>query len=299
MFRFLPATSGRGWLALTLSLALHAALGVLVALPSIRAGRGTATATAPVLVLEIVEEGEQSEQPGVASSATDHGSKAPSVPPAPRQIVVGPSFENIVPVAHTTGIGAELPMPLGAGDAQRGNPSGGEQGGGPSFFQIGTQATRIVYVMDRSASMGAGLLDVAVRELLASVDRLPATVQFQVVVYHDRAELLVPGRSELIAASTQNKALVGEALMSLRAEGGTCHREGVRVALTLDPQVIYLLTDADDLTHEERREITRLNRGRAILHTIELNTANRGRTEMPLQMLARENGGRYQAVEPR
>jgi hypothetical protein len=211
--------------------------------------------------------------------------------------------ESIVPVAHREIVpaspgGGEPNGPPGA-EGNGGSPSGLAGGGPPSFFQVGTQAERIVYVFDRSGSMGYnGLLAAAVRELLASLNRLPPRVQFQIVVYHNEAEYLL-GRRDLLAATPENIAEVAHALTALHAEGGTDHLRAMRLALSVGAQVIYLLTDADDLTDAARREITRLNAGRAVIHTIELNTANRGRPDMPLQVLARDNGGRYRAVAPR
>lgn len=61
--------------------------------------------------------------------------------------------------------------------------------------------------------------------------------------------------------------------------------------------MIFLVTDADDLTDAQVLEVTRLNAGRTAIHTVELSLANRQRAFMPLQRLARENGGRYQAVD--
>jgi hypothetical protein len=47
---------------------------------------------------------------------------------------------------------------------------------------------------------------------------------------------------------------------------------------------------------DQVRIITRLNRGRAAIHAIELTTANRDRDDMPLHILARDNRGQYRAV---
>jgi hypothetical protein len=63
------------------------------------------------------------------------------------------------------------------------------------------------------------------------------------------------------------------------------------------PDVIFLVTDADNLTEQQVEETTRLNAGKSVIHTIELSLANRQREHMPLQQLARRNGGRYQAVD--
>jgi hypothetical protein len=301
MSRFAPSAWARkGWRALALSLALHGAVVGLVALLAARGGRPVASGTGPVAVDVIEEEGEESEVYLIPAP--------PARNPAPRQVGVVASHEEIVPVTHAppapspggSGKPTTSPGSEAAGAVQGDSTSGGGRPGPASFFQIGTRAERIVYVIDRSSSMGFnGLLAAAVRELLVSVDRLAPTVRFQVVVYNDTAELVIPGQRELMPASPENLARVRTALAGLRAESSTAHLPALRLALSLSPQVIYLLTDADDLTDDDRREATRLNRGRAVIHTVELNTANRGRADMPLQVLARENGGRYQAVEPR
>jgi hypothetical protein len=300
MSRFLPAgCRGQGWLALALALALHGAFGGLMALLSAHAGRGTISGSAPVIVREVEIDGGDGEAHLIPAAGAGKGIGNA----APLQVGMTAGAENIVPVAH-----AEVaPAPPGGGGVAgpAGADAGGKRGssglgsGPPSFFQVGTQAERIVYVIDRSGSMGAGgLLAAARRELLASLSRLPPRVHFQIVVYHHEAEYLL-GRRELLPATPENVAQVAQALTALHAEGATDHLRAMRLALGLGAQVIYLLTDADDLTDAARREITRLNAGRTVIHTIELNTANRGRPDMPLQVLARDNGGRYQAVDPR
>jgi hypothetical protein len=158
----------------------------------------------------------------------------------------------------------------------------------------------VVYVIDRSASMGpGGLLAAATRELCASLARLPPAMQFQVIIYHDQPEALFPGRPALLPATPENTQRAARLLAEVRAEGGTDHLKALRLALSLGPEVIYLLTDADDLSDSARREVTQINRGRVVIHTIELNPANRGRADMPLQALARENRGTYRAVDLR
>ena len=57
------------------------------------------------------------------------------------------------------------------------------------------------------------------------------------------------------------------------------------------------VTPSRDLTEPQVLEVTKLNAGKAVIHTIELNLANRQLEDKPLQQLARRNGGRYQAVD--
>jgi hypothetical protein len=167
-----------------------------------------------------------------------------------------------------------------------------------TFFQIATQGKAIVYVIDRSASMGLnGGLARAKRELVASLDRLPSTSRFQIIAYNRSAEpLRINGESGLVFATPENRRSVALALEGMEAEGSTEHLPALRRALALGPEVIFFLTDADDLRAEHLRAITSLNHGRTVIHTIELGRASRAKGDVPLDALAQANGGRYQSV---
>jgi hypothetical protein len=153
----------------------------------------------------------------------------------------------------------------------------------------------VVYVIDRSVSMGLnGALTAVKRELSTSLGRLPGDAQFQIVYYNRRAEVL--NGSGLLPASPANKFNAERFLETLEAEGGTDHLPALTLALSLQPDVIYFLTDADDLAAEQVRRATQLNHGHSVIHTIELTAVNRGHLDMPLQVLARENRGMYRGV---
>ncbi len=186
-----------------------------------------------------------------------------------------------------------------AGTPGTGRGTGSGTGETTAFFQVPAQGRSIVYVIDRSSSMGdQGRLALARRELLASLDRLDPPARFQIIAYNRHAEALrIGNRVELLSASAENKQLAARFLESLVAEGGTDHGPALDQAVALHPDVIYFLTDADDLKANDVRAITQLNRGRSAIHTIELSTANRDRAEMPMHILARTNGGNYRAVE--
>jgi hypothetical protein len=87
------------------------------------------------------------------------------------------------------------------------------------------------------------------------------------------------------------------ALAGQNPEGSTEHEPAFKEAFALDPDVVFFLTDADDLRPDHVRLVNLLNKGRAIVNTIELGTRNRHRTDMPLQRMARENRGVYQTVD--
>lgn len=293
-----PAHS-RGWLALLVSLALHGALVVALARLPGRAETRRAAADGPA-VMELVEEAEApaflAPTPGPAVTPAQPAKSAGGE--AVIAVGVRASGESITPaVHHTEPTPAAAPVDPAVFGAP-GDGSGPAAGGAPALFESGTPARSVVYVIDRSSSMGpGGLLEAATRELCASLARLPPATQFQIILYHDQPEALFPGRAALLPATAANVQRAARLLVEVRAEGGTDHLRALRLALSLGPEVIYLLTDADDLSNADRHEVTRLNRGRAVIHTIELSTSNRGRTDMPLQVLARENRGTYRAAD--
>src|SRR5439155_12461146 len=132
--------------------------------------------------------------------------------------------------------------------------------GTTTFFQIATQGQAIVYVVDRSGSMALnGCFAAAKRELLASLERLPSSVRFQVIAYNRVAEpLRINGHSSLVVASPENKRYVALALEEIHAEGSTQHVGALKRALALGPDVIFFLTDADGLRPDEIQAISSL-----------------------------------------
>src|SRR5262249_23000898 len=155
-----------------------------------------------------------------------------------------------------------------------------------------TEARTIVYVIDRSMSMGlGGALATAKQELLASLERLPATARFQVIAYNRSAEPLLLGSGGLEPATPEKKRRAASLIEGLDAVGGTEHVPALKRALALRPDVIYFLSDGDDLQAEQVRALTVFNRGRSIIHAIELGHTRRTGENRSLQILARENHG--------
>lgn len=208
-----------------------------------------------------------------------------------------PQAALVSPVVANLGVNSSVPTATGANDSASSQGSGTGQGT-TSFFQISTRGQRIVYVVDASSSMGKnGAWTRARHELLESVRRLPATAQFQVIVYNSRPRTLLTRFPDWLSPTSDMVREVEQALVSLIPEGSTDHGPALRQALGLGPDSLYFLTDADDLKQEHLYLANQHNRGRAVIHTIELTTANRARPGMPLQLLARHNGGVYRAVD--
>ena len=183
----------------------------------------------------------------------------------------------------------------GLGKAGRGNGSGGTT---TSFFGIATEGQKIVYVIDRSASMGLnGSFETAKRELLRSLASLPVSVRFQIIAYNRDAEpLLIGGKAELVDATPENKANAADLLKECYAEGGTDHVRALRRALLLLPDNIFLLTDADDLKAEQVRDLTVRNHDQSAIHAIELSNGRARRGDQALHALAEQNRGIYRRV---
>jgi hypothetical protein len=120
------------------------------------------------------------------------------------------------------------------------NGAGDETGASGGLFAGKRRPTagRIVYLLDRSASMGLERrLARAIAALTAHAAELPPACAVGVVAYNRQAVVVeVPAGQERLAA-------LGRGLAFLVAEGGSDHVLGLRRALTLAPDGIYWLTD--------------------------------------------------------
>jgi hypothetical protein len=296
----------KGWgMALFWSLGLH---GLVVAALwgwPLRSNQEGERAQGMGLIMRFVEEEgaseEESEQPEPTvklAKGSDNGGSAgekksdfSSLKMARNLIPLPGEAGNVFPGGHESSSNRSFAAGL------EGQPGRGKDHAS-TFFQIPVQGKRILYLIDSSASMGRnGAWAVACRELLASVEGLPSGARFQILVYNSSAQVLVPRLPTWLEPSAANYQEIARALVGLPVEGRTDHLPALRQALGMNPDVLFFLTDADDLEAEQVRQVQLLNRGRTIIHTIELNLANRQRPGMPLQLLARSNQGTYQAVD--
>ena len=178
--------------------------------------------------------------------------------------------------------------------AERGNGNGGAT----RFFQIGARAKSVVYVIDRSVSMGLnGGLTRAKQELLASLGGMPDDRRFQIIIFNRSVQMLEPeSAGGLLAASSENKQKAAEFLASVQPEGGTHPVPALRRALALKPDVIFFLSDAGDWTSRQVQEVTLINRGHTVIHVVDFDAADKDQLNAPLHVLARSNQGEYRAV---
>ncbi len=181
-----------------------------------------------------------------------------------------------------------------------GSPLSGLEQGETRFLGIRDKGTRFVYVLDRSASMYQHhALEVAKAELLTSLQHLDETQHFQVIFYNEATPRLLTlgGRNNTMHRATDiNKTLARQQIVRVTPDGGTRHYPALLKALSLDPEVIYFLTDADINTQITPADLDRLssrNRGRCRIHAIKFGLGAELIPNHYVKRLATRNGGRY------
>jgi hypothetical protein len=208
-------------------------------------------------------------------------------------MVQAPALTSGAPPEPTADMGHELKggMSSSAANGPPGIPAP------PSFLSLAERAQSVVYVIDRSTSMGlSGAWDVARQWVLASLATLPRSAQFQVIYYDKWARPLCgAGGYELVPATLENLRQASDRLEALPAAGGTKHVPALTAAVKLNPELVFLLTDGEEITEEEVRTITRCNR-RTALHVLELTTTDQNKGGGPLAALARTNRGKWQPI---
>lgn len=179
---------------------------------------------------------------------------APPPPPAPEAT---PPTDPLLASMTTV---PDVPHPTPATQAARPNPKPAAAQAPAttpsppavaSFAGVeGVRAKRIVYVMDGSAAMVTTLPFIE-DELVRSVARLNASQSFQVVVFRDppesRSGKALPALEKfspegLTAANTAARQHVSTWIQSIRPLGSSVPLEGLREALGLHPDLIFLLT---------------------------------------------------------
>ncbi len=150
---------------------------------------------------------------------------------------------------------------------------GGKIGQVPVRFggMVGT-GSRFVYVVDRSGSMNnSGLMQAAKAELEASLNSLTEHQQFQLIFYNDEPLIFNPtgAAPTMMPATKDNIRLALDFIRQTPASGGTVHIAALEPALRLNPDVIFLLTDADDkLSDADYTKLTRLNKANTSINVL-------------------------------
>ena len=141
-------------------------------------------------------------------------------------------------------------------------------------------------------------LEIAKRELLASLDRLPSSAQFMVVFYNHEARVLADaqGHKGLMAATISNKARVRTQLALVEPRGGTDHKSALTAAFQAKPEVVFFLTDADMLPSSDIDEILK-EAAKARIQAVEFGRGYDLGQDTPLRRLAIKSGGTYRYID--
>jgi len=191
--------------------------------------------------------------------------------------------------------------PLQPGAARGAPPGAGGFGGKAAVNVFGTQGVgyKFVYVFDRSRSMegsGRSPLEVAKAEMIASLDTLEDTHQFQIVFYNETPKAFNPSgqQGKLAFATEQNKERARRFIGSITAYGRTEHVAALKLAIRMQPDVIFFLTDANE-PRLSGRDLYRIQRDAAgiQINAIEFGIGPKQGGDNFLEKLARQNGGQY------
>ena len=189
--------------------------------------------------------------------------------------------------------GAEVPG-AGKGDwTDFAAGAGGTGGGGASFFGLEARGQKFVFVVDRSGSMNGPQLDAAKAELIRAVHRLERGAKFYTIFFNTKHKSM-PAKG-LVRATETNKRKHFAWVRGVVAGGSTDPTSAMRLALSLEPDVIWLLSDGKFRPHVAAVIRESNPRQRIQIHTIAFYSRQGEKT---LREIAEANRGRYRYVSP-
>lgn len=217
--------------------------------------------------------------------------------------LIGSGFETGSISSSSLGLGERV-APLGGGGGSRGSGDGNGigdgvgDGAGTAFFGLAAQGQSFVFVVDASSSMRRPshgpertLFNKVKLEILKSVQRLTDKQKFYIVFFSDRF-LAMPATS-LVAATEESQAQYLRWMKDVPSGGQTDPEGALQLALQLQPDVIYFLSDGE-FKYGLVKRIAAMNRAGVTIHTVCF-----GGTEdknVSLRQIADQNSGTYQFV---
>ena len=246
---------------------------------------------------EYLSEGDNSDTPAASAAAQQ------SPPPLPSADDLPPDLPGVAASpADITGIGDDLLETLPGAESLLEGKESVDIGGKVTTEVFGVKGTgsKFLYVFDRSDSMEGyerRPLLAARSALKTSLASLGSNHQFQIVFYNNETRVFrLPGEAaRMYFANEENKAAGNRFVDSVSGDGGTDHLAALKYALSLAPDVIFLLTDAEGgFTAAELGAVADWNRSAAVINAIEFGVGGKPRSaDRSLERLANESGGQY------
>ncbi len=171
-------------------------------------------------------------------------------------------------------------------------------------FGIEGEGTRFLYVFDRSASMnghGGAPIREAKRELAKSIGSLGEAHQFQVIFYNEYPTAFgsnSPRGVQLLRGTDASKQDALRFIRDIVADGSTQHIDALRMGLSMSPDVLFFLTDADVPALSQREldsVLDRASRVGATIHTIQFGSGSRTGGDW-IEQLAVQTLGKYRYI---
>ena len=176
-----------------------------------------------------------------------------------------------------------------------------------SFFGAHAEGNRFVFVIDSSRSMLGPRWEALCKELMRAIKSLSPDQEFFVISFDSLAHPMfgvAPPKGKFLTAVDKNFERIHNWLRSIRHGSNTYPASAVGIAIKLEPDAIFLLSDGEisdstieDLRiwnrkqNEEDEEVTLIP-----IHTVLLHSQV---GFVALETIARENGGTFTPVQPR
>ncbi|MGL5096071.1 MAG: hypothetical protein ACRDD1_10810, partial [Planctomycetia bacterium] len=122
--------------------------------------------------------------------------------------------------------------------------------------------------------------------------------EFQVIFYNTTPTRM-DGGGKLLTAERVNIERIKRFLDTIVPSGGTEHLSALNAAMDLNPEVIYFLTDADNMTDRDVLKLSERNHRQkrpATIFAVEFGQGPAGAVDKPLRRFARDNDGVYTYV---
>lgn len=190
---------------------------------------------------------------------------------------------------------------LGGGNSQLSQGGSGAKGSAP-LFGIEGKGSRFIYVFDRSDSMNSNEgkpLRRAKDELIKSIRSLTSALQFHVIFYNDHPHPFGGSKPRLLYGEDRDKESAIRFVKDMTGIGSTNHYDALVMALSMNPDVIFFLTDADDSPGAQKlnRIADRADRIGATIHCIQFGIGQASFQSSWINQLAERTGGKFMYID--